>query len=97
MRPLLPSDLDAAVRALLAVPPPQRRARARWLLDKAEVADRYRLRYRRPHPDYGTGTVLSLVALGDRAPLPDCCDTSYCACLAVFLDIFLTQPTDFAV
>ncbi len=96
MRPLLPSDLDAAVRALLAVPPSQRPARARWLLDKANAADRYRLRQNRPHPDYGTGTLLSLVALVERAPLPDYCDAGYCACLAVFLDVVLAQQADSA-
>ena len=91
MRPLLPSDLDAAVRALLAAPSDQRPALAVWLLSKAEAADRYRQRCDRPHPDYGTGTLLSLVALGPRAPLPDHCDTAYCSCLAVFLDAVLNR------
>ncbi len=91
MRPLLPSDLDAAVRALLVVPAPQRPELAVLLLDKTDVADRYRIRHDRPHPAYGTGTLLSLVALGPRVPLPDHCDATYCLCLAVFLHAVLAR------
>ena len=57
MRPVLPGDVSAAVRALLAVAPEARAALAQWLLTEAAAADRYRRRFCRAHPDWGNGTL----------------------------------------
>jgi hypothetical protein len=59
MRRLVPADLDAAARALLAVPPTARQRLAGRLVVEADAADRYRRRFGRAHPIWGNGTLES--------------------------------------
>lgn len=59
MRPVLPGDVSAAARAVLAVPDPLRRDLALRLVDEASAADRYCKEHRKAHPRWGNGTLLS--------------------------------------
>ena len=85
MRPILPGDLDCAVAVVLAQPPARRAAVAAHLLAQADIADRYRKRFGRAHPAFGTGSLMS-AALGwpDRPP-QRVYDAAYCAGLIVVL------------
>lgn len=85
MRPLLPGDLDCAVAVVMAHPPESRAGVAQRLLFQADVADRYRKRLGRAHPDYGSGSLMSAALswpLGARGRVYD---ASYCAALIVVL------------
>lgn len=57
MRPLAPADLSVAARMLLTFPQDQRPTIIRYVIDKAEAADRYCKRLRRTHPVWGNGTL----------------------------------------
>jgi hypothetical protein len=92
MRPLLPGDMDYAVRALMAVPSPQRPALALQLIAEADTADRYRKRLHCVHPQFGNGSVMSAASGHRLAQLTDWCDTAYCQALATFLDAVLNRP-----
>jgi hypothetical protein len=74
MRPLLPGDLECAVAVVMVQPPEARAGVAAELLAQADLADRFRKRLGRAHPDYGTGSLMSAVH-----------DASYCAALIVVL------------
>lgn len=86
MRPILPGDLNAAARALLAVPADARPVLARRLLAQADAADRYRVRHRRAHPLWGNGSLQS-AALGRQALAERRLDDAdYVDCLIVMLE-----------
>lgn len=51
------SDLDAAARALMLRPPPEWPQTARALINSAHLADLFRKRMGRAHPDGGTGSL----------------------------------------
>ncbi len=63
MRPVLPGDITAAARVLLAVPAQRRTSLARRLIDEASAADRYCQCHHMVHPRWGNGT-LSAAAHG---------------------------------
>lgn len=85
MRPILASDLDLAVRALLAICPNRQAELAREILARADAADRYRKHRNQTHPQFGNGSIMA-VALGmDLAPLPDRCDRRYLEALSVLI------------
>lgn len=85
MRPVLPGDLDFAVRALLPAPLAARGSVARAIIQTADIADRYRKRLGRAHPVFGDGSVGAAARRYPLAPLPDYCNARYCGALAVFL------------
>ena len=89
MRPLFPGDMDHAVRVLLATDESARGRRAAEILHRADIADRYRKRLGRAHPDFGTGSVLSATGGMAKADLPDRCDKRYCEALPSFLTAYL--------
>ncbi|MFW2587545.1 hypothetical protein [Sagittula sp. SSi028] len=85
MRPVLPGDISAAVRALLSVPPPDRAALARRLVEQAALADSHRRRTGCAHPDFGDGTLMAAAlphaTARERAMTdPECLD-----CMALLL------------
>ncbi len=85
MRPIHVSDLDAAARVLLVLPPPDRRAVMDGMLASAEEADRYRAVTGR-HPASGGDGSLLAAALG-RHRAPACAaDADYRVCLALVLE-----------
>ena len=83
MRPLLPTDLDAAVSVLLAAPRSMWPQLAAELLTDAETADRARLTTGRAHPTLGNGSLAAAAGMRPRHRLPDWCDATYCAALIV--------------
>ena len=77
MRVVHLTDLDLAVRVLLAHPPQTQGCAARRMVSGARVADRYRKRLQRRHPDWGDGSLSSAaLAIGRPVP-PSPCNASY--------------------
>lgn len=77
MRPIQMADIEAAARAICAVAAGERAARARDICFRADVADRYRKRMGRPHPEYGTGSVMSAAAYFQQVSRPDYMGADY--------------------
>lgn len=84
MRAIGMSDLDAATRAVLAVPPYRQAAFAARLIEDAHSADVSRKRTGRAHPNGGTGSLCAQAACHPRT-----CEAAgtpaYCAALSVVL------------
>lgn len=59
MRPVHLSDLHYAATMLATVPPEQRKRLFFEALTHADIADRYRKRLRKAHPEFGLGTLTS--------------------------------------
>lgn len=59
MRPISFADLEVALRVLLSVDEGQRECTMATLIEHAHVADRYRKSLGRPHPEFGSGTLMS--------------------------------------
>lgn len=91
MRPLAPSDLTAAARALLALPEAARAAAAARMVAEAEAADRYRRRTGRWHPLWGDGTLESAARARPLAPPAVWGDRRHLACLALVLGALLDR------
>ena len=70
MRPIQLADIEMAARALLPVPPDARLGVMQDMIRRAEVADRFRASTKRPHPQFGTGTLMSSAMRWSRAPRP---------------------------
>ena len=96
MRPIHLTDLDQAVRTMLALPRDRHPATARAIVARAGLADRYRKRLRRRHPVWGDGT-LAAAARGIGAPVCRVrCDADYRDALALLL-VALTGRDPFAI
>jgi len=83
MRPVLPGDLDLAVRVLLAAPRARWADLARALIAAARTGAAHRARHGRGHRRYGSGSIAAAAAAFERAPLPDSCTPAYLAALRV--------------
>ncbi len=70
MRAVQLADIEAAARALMAVPSTERAALMASLLKCADTGDRYRKRLRKVHPRCGSGTLMSAAARFAQAPRP---------------------------
>ncbi len=70
MRRVQLADLDAAVRALTCCARPVRPAMAANLLERAHIADKYRKRTGKIHPQFGSGTLSSAAAQFPQATGP---------------------------
>lgn len=78
MRPLILSDLLAAVRLLQGIPQSSWEPTLRCCLAQAQEADRFRLRTDRVHPLWGSGTLEgALRACGPLPALPSCQDKAF--------------------
>ncbi|WP_442345827.1 DUF7742 family protein [Flavimaricola marinus] len=86
MRPVLPSDLDACARALMQGPACERAIKADGILHAADLADRFRKRTGRLHPDFGDGSLGAAAWRAGQVPRPPRCDSSYCECLTMMLE-----------
>lgn len=71
MRPVLHSDVIAAARALVPLPPRARDAAARRLVAQADAADRYRKHMGHAHRVWGNGTLMAAAGPGVSRPLAD--------------------------
>jgi len=85
MRPILPSDLDAAARVLMVVPPPDRGAVMDQMLVAAEEADGFRVATGRTPVSGGDGSLLAAALARQRAPAC-AADGGYRDCLALVLE-----------
>ncbi|MBN7785262.1 hypothetical protein JYP51_10045 [Ponticoccus gilvus] len=91
MRPVLPGDVSAAARALLAVAPEGRAALAQRLLTEAAAADRYRRRFRRAHPDWGNGTLRAAALAHPVAAEPRLDDRDHLDCQFLVIEALLAR------
>ncbi|KQI72697.1 hypothetical protein AN191_06725 [Loktanella sp. 5RATIMAR09] len=70
MRPLHLADIETAARALVLIRAEDRAAVMQDMIAKAALADRYRIAHGRPHPLFGTGTLMSCALRRAVAPRP---------------------------
>ena len=82
---MLLADLDAAVRVLLHCPHTARAGMAKDLIGQAHTADKYRKRLRKPHPCFGSGTLMSAANKHSRAARPARYDAAAADALAMLL------------
>jgi hypothetical protein len=83
MRPVMIGDLLAAARALMPVPPPDRKLVWDQMISQTIAADKFRKRLGRNHPTWGDGSLMAR-ALLDRAARHAISDTrtpDFRACL----------------
>ncbi len=80
MRSIYLSDLHIAACALRGLPEEVQVERMQTALEAAKLADRYRKRLHKAHPQFGTGTLSS--AFGPVIE-PATCDQAYLAAMAV--------------
>ncbi len=67
MRAVLDGDLMALARVVMLWPDARRTDRLQRLLDRVHAADRYCKRFRRAHPCWGNGSILSMALSLPRA------------------------------
>jgi hypothetical protein len=89
MRPLAPSDLSVAARALMALPEPARAGAAARIVAEARAADRFRRRTGRWHPLWGDGTLEAAARARPLAPQPVWGDRAHLSCMALVLAALL--------
>lgn len=94
MRPVHLADIEVAVRVLLALPPLDRVGIMSELIRSAEMADRYRKRWRRPHPAFGTGTLMSAAAHFRQAARPSQIDVDTLDALGVVIRCLSNDQTN---
>ena len=85
MRPVLTSDLDACARALMNIDAATREAAIRFIIQEADLADRYRTRTGRAVRSTGNGTLEAAARGYGLAPRPNGATPDYCACLHLTL------------
>jgi hypothetical protein len=85
MRPVQLADLDMAARVLVLVETGDRSRLAAEMCTKAHVADKYRKRIGRPHPEFGVGSLMAAAASYDKCSRPDACTIAYLECLQVVI------------
>jgi len=86
VRPVQIYDLTCLARVLLRLPEGQRRVVSRRIVMAADVADRFRKRTGRAHPDFGTGTLQSAAQKYLQAEEPPSCNAPFRSCLALVLE-----------
>jgi hypothetical protein len=86
MRQVLHGDVTAAARLLRAAPAAERAAAFARLVAEAELADRWRRRTGRAHPDYGDGTLMAAALAHRPGPEPFLTDAEYLDCLRVVIE-----------
>lgn len=91
MRPVTQTDLAAAARVLLALPPAARAAGLAALFARADLADRHRQATGRSHPRYGNGTLVAAALACPRAEPATPGAHEFMACLAQVLEALLAR------
>ncbi len=82
MRRVLHGDVTAAARALLAVSAAARDPLLTRLFAEADAADAHRRTTGHPHPQFGTGSLMSAALCHPVAREPCLDDPDYAACMA---------------
>lgn len=91
MRPVLPGDVSAAARALLAVTPGARAALAERMVTEADAADSYRRRFHRAHPDWGNGTLRAAALARPVRAEPRFDDSDHLDCQFLVIEALLAR------
>jgi hypothetical protein len=91
MRPVLHGDLVAAARVLLDLPVDQRPFRMQQLIDAADLGDRYRRRFGRPHPRFGNGSLMAAAAAWPMRTEPPLDSSDYLDCLGRVIEALLAR------
>lgn len=89
MRPLLAGDVDHALWAVLDRPESEWDAFARYLIDAADTADAHCRSRGEPHPDFGTGSLMSVAMRHKRDVGATVYTARYCRALKVVLDVLI--------
>lgn len=82
MEPLL-GDVTAAAAALCVVPPGRRGWVLARMMREAVSADAHRARFRRAHPIWGDGSLMTAALRRHPLPEPGLDSADYCRCLAM--------------
>jgi len=85
MRGVQMADIEIAARALILVAPADRKQRIAALIEQAHLADKFRKRLGKPHPELGSGTLMSAVLKWPIAPRPDVLTADFLDCLRTVL------------
>ena len=97
MRRVLPGDVAAVARVLLAVPPAVRPLRVERLIRVAQAADRYRIATGRAHPRWGTGSLMAAASGMHKVVDPGFDDDDYCRAWALTLEALVRHRAGQAV
>lgn len=85
MRRVTHGDMVTVARHLLRLAPELRAAEVAMLRDRAQAADLYARRFRRPHGRWGDSTLAAVLGCVDLPPEPPLGDPDYLACLSCVL------------
>lgn len=88
-------DVIAVARVLLALPEEEWPACLERLWHEARVADSYRRRLGRPHPDWGNGSLMAVAGQRGRVPEPFLSDRRYVRALRLVLGRLLEPKLSF--
>lgn len=92
MRRMLHGDIVAAARVLLLAPEEERRCLCQRMIDEAEKAYAHFEKCGKPHPDWGTGSLMSAALQRPAAPEPSFDNVEYLTCLkTVFREITVNR------
>ena len=92
MRPVLHGDVSSAARVLLTAARADRETLCRQMLGEAEQADAHVARFRRLHPLWGNGSLMSAARKRTLAAEPTFDDTEYCICFETVLRCLRAFP-----
>lgn len=93
MRPVNLADIEVAARVLMAVEEDDRPKTMADIIARADVADRWRRKLHRPHPVYGTGTLMSAAQAYSKAPRPLCIARDELYAYAVVIEALVARRT----
>lgn len=86
MRPVLHGDVSCAARALLLVPDRERAGFCQELIRQADAADQFVQQFRRLHPRWGNGSLMSSARQHRLPSEPSFDDDTYCRCFEIVLN-----------
>lgn len=89
MRRVLEGDVSVVAQVLRGLPPAQRPLRLARLIASAEAADRHRRRTGRPHPLWGTGSLMAAASGMPRGAGLDFEDDEDCRCWVMVLEALI--------
>ncbi len=85
MREVYFSDVAAAARVLLLVPVSRRNDVCTQMLKEADWADKFTRRLKKPHPQWGNGTLMATARLRKMAPENSFSNPEYSSCFVEIL------------
>lgn len=94
MRPVLLADVETAVRVLLFYPTHQYPQLVRMLLKQADEGDQYRREFGVPHPEFGSGTLMSAAFMHPLAARPPHLDVTACTAFCCIMNALREKQHD---